>query len=163
MLSTYFSLLRQIAKITMSSLVILTAISARAAETTAASDVTPVQVVDSLELTFGVHPGQRRNHTKGTCAAGEFTATPGAPALSRSQIFFGAPVPVVARFSVAGGNPGVPDATRNARGMALEFRLPNGSRQHMTGAFIQIARVCHLLYKTPGGQIGEPRDLTRLV
>jgi catalase len=132
MLSAYFSLLRQIVKITMSSLVILTAISARAAETTAASDVTPVQVVDSLELTFGVHPGQRRNHTKGTCAVGEFVATPGAPALSRSQIFSGAPVPVVARFSVAGGNPGVPDATRNARGMALEFRLPNGSRQHMT-------------------------------
>jgi catalase len=40
--------------------------------------------------------------------------------------------PVIARFSVAGGNPTVPDATKNARGMALEFRLPDGSRQHMT-------------------------------
>jgi hypothetical protein len=39
---------------------------------------------------------------------------------------------VVARFSIAGGNPTVPDADRSPRGMALEFRLPGGSLQHMT-------------------------------
>jgi catalase len=98
----------------------------------AAEIVTPVQVVDSLEGTFGVHPGERRNHTKGTCALGEFSGTPDAAALSRSKLFTEAHIPVVARFSVAGGNPSVADTTRNARGMALEFRLVDGSRQHMT-------------------------------
>jgi len=46
--------------------------------------------------------------------------------------FSGKEIPVVARFSLAGGNPNVADATRNARGMALEFRLPGGALQHMT-------------------------------
>jgi catalase len=117
----------------VSSVAILVApISGRSAETATPSVTTPVEVIESLEGTFGVHQGQRRNHTKGTCAVGEFVATSGAPALSRSQLFSGALIPVVARFSVAGGNPNVPDSTKNARGMALEFRLPNGSRQHMT-------------------------------
>jgi catalase len=55
-----------------------------------------------------------------------------ATAYSRSALFSGQPVPVVARFSLAGGNPHAPDAERSPRGMALEFRLPNGSLQHMT-------------------------------
>lgn len=94
--------------------------------------VTPGGVVDSLEATFGVHPGQRRNHIKGTCANGEFMGTAEAATLSRSKLFSGASVPVIARFSLAGGNPNIADATRNARGMALEFELPGGGKQHMT-------------------------------
>src|SRR6516165_3311626 len=41
-----------------------------------AADVTPAQMIDAFEGTFGVHPGQRRNHIKGTCAAGQFIGTP---------------------------------------------------------------------------------------
>jgi len=107
-------------------------VSARAAETAAASNVQPYEVINSLEGTFGVHPGQRRNHAKGMCAIGEFVGTKEARALSRSLLFAGTVIPVVARFSIAGGNPNASDATRNARGMALEFRLPDGNRQHMT-------------------------------
>lgn len=91
---------------------------------------TPEQVVGALEAAFGVTPGQRRNHTKGTCAAGEFTGV--ANPYSRSLLFTGKPVPVVARFSLAGGNPHAPDAAKSPRGMALEFRLPGGDVQHMT-------------------------------
>ncbi len=95
-------------------------------------DVTANQVVTALEGAYGVHPGERRNHTKGTCAVGTFVGMPEAAAYSRSALFSGQPVPVVARFSLAGGDPKAPDADRSPRGMALEFRLPNGSRQHMT-------------------------------
>jgi catalase len=95
-------------------------------------DVQPGQVVTSLEGTFGVHPGERRNHIKGTCAAGEFVGTKEAAAYSKSGLFSGAAVPVVARFSLAGGNPKVPDTAISARGLAIEFRLPGGNRQHMT-------------------------------
>src|SRR4029077_13713502 len=90
------------------------------------------QVVTALEGAYGVHPGQRRNHTKGFCALGTFVGKPEAAAYSRSALFSRKPVPVVARFSIAGGDPHVPDAERSPRGMALEFRLPNGSLQHMT-------------------------------
>ena len=95
-------------------------------------EVTADQVVTALEGAYGVHPGQRRNHTKGTCALGTFVGMPEAVAYSRSALFSGQLVPVVARFSLAGGNPTAPDADRSPRGMALEFRLPNGGLQHMT-------------------------------
>lgn len=97
---------------------------------TAAEEATPDQVVAAIEGTFGVHPGERRNHTKGTCAAGEFVGVPNP--YSKSLLFSGKPVPVVARFSLAGGNPKVSDTAKNPRGMALEFRLPNDALQHMT-------------------------------
>lgn len=95
-------------------------------------DVTANDVVTALEGAYGVHPGERRNHAKGTCALGTFVGIREAEAYSRSALFSGSSVPVVARFSLAGGNPTAPDADRSPRGMALEFRLPNGSLQHMT-------------------------------
>lgn len=98
----------------------------------AEKEVTADQVVFALESTFGVTPGERRNHTKGTCALGEFVGRPEAAVYSRSALFSGQPVPVIARFSLAGGNPKAPDTAKTARGMALEFKLPDGSLQHMT-------------------------------
>jgi catalase len=73
-------------------------------------DVTPPEVVTALEQAYGVHPGQRRNHTKGMCALGSFVGSPEAPVYSRSPLFSGSTIPVVARFSLAGGN----DAPRPA-------------------------------------------------
>jgi len=129
----------------------------------AAEAVTPVQVVDSLQGTFGVHAGQRRNHTKGTCAVGEFSGTPEAAALSRSKLFTTAHVPVIARFSIAGGNPDVADTTPIARGMALEFRLPDGTRQHMTmlntpvfGAATPATFNAMLIASRPDPKTGKP-------
>jgi catalase len=86
----------------------------------------------ALEGAYGVHPGQRRNHAKGTCALGAFVGLPEAAAFSRSTMFSGAPVPVVARFSLAGGDPTSSDLDKTPRGMALELRLPDGNLQHMT-------------------------------
>jgi catalase len=101
-------------------------------EPAASTEVTAPQMIDAFEGTFGVHPGQRRNHIKGTCAVGEFVGTTDAAALSRSALFSGKPIPVVARFSLGGGNPEVPDAAPAPRGMALEFRLPGNTLQHIT-------------------------------
>ena len=103
-----------------------------AGESPAGSDVTAPQMIDAFEGTFGVQPGQRRNHTKGICAAGEFTGTADAAALSRSAMFSGKTTPVVARFSLGGGSPDVPDAAPAPRGMALELHLPGGALQHIT-------------------------------
>lgn len=96
------------------------------------NEVTPDQVVTAIEGAFGVTPGERRNHIKGTCAIGEFVGSSEAAIYSRSPLFSGNPVSVISRFSLAGGNPRVPDTAKSARGMALEFRLPDGSLQHMT-------------------------------
>jgi catalase len=96
------------------------------------NEVTADQVITAMEGTFGVTPGERRNHIKGTCALGEFVGSSAAAAYSRSALFSGKPIPVVARFSLAGGNPNAPDTAKSARGMALEFKLPGGGLQHMT-------------------------------
>jgi catalase len=113
------------------ALVIATAVSAPGTGAQQ-SEVTAEEVVAALEAAYGVHHGQRRNHAKGTCALGTFVGMSAASAYSRSALFSGSPVPVVARFSLAGGNPEASDAERSPRGMALEFRLPNGDLQHIT-------------------------------
>jgi catalase len=97
----------------------------------AEAEVTAPQVVQALEGTFGIHQGERRNHTKGSCAAGEFVGTAEAAKYSRSALFSGRTVPVIARFSLAGGNPKAPDVARSARGMALQFKLPQGQLHQM--------------------------------
>ena len=96
------------------------------------SQVSAPQMIDAFEGTFGIHAGQRRNHIKGACAAGEFVGTNEAAALSRSALFSGKTIPVVARFSLGGGNPEVPDAAPAPRGMALEFHLAGNALQHIT-------------------------------
>lgn len=98
----------------------------------AQDEVSADQVVTAIEGTFGVTPGERRNHAKGTCANGEFVGSPEAAAYSKSGLFSGKSIPVIARFSLSGGNPKAPDAAKSARGMALQFKLTEGGLQHMT-------------------------------
>lgn len=88
-------------------------------------------VVAAIEGAFGVTPGERRNHIKGVCAVGEFVGSKDAAVYSRSALFSGKPVPVIARFSLGGGNPKAPDTARSVRGMALQFKLPGGQLQQM--------------------------------
>ena len=70
-----------------------------------AREVTAEQVVNALEGVYGVNRGRRRNHTKGFGALGSFVGAPEAAAYSRSALFSGHEIEVVARFSVAGGDP----------------------------------------------------------
>jgi catalase len=119
----------------MATLVMSAGASAQSASSSAApapSNVEPGQLMQSMEAAFGVHPGQRRNHIKGTCVAGEFVGTPAGAKLSRSALFSGKPVPVVGRFSLGGGDPKIADSAVTVRGMAMEFRLPGGNLQHIT-------------------------------
>jgi len=111
----------------LAGLVALGAPLAMAAE----NPVAPDQVVAAIEGAFGVNPGQRRNHIKGSCATGEFVGSKDAARYTRSALFSGKPVPVVARFSLSGGNPKAPDTAKSVRGMALQFKLPGGKLHQM--------------------------------
>jgi len=84
----------------------------------------PVAMIDALNGTFGKHAGKRASHAKGFCAVGEFTPTTVAANFADSSLFKGGRAPAVLRFSVAGGNPGVSDKVRSARGVAI--RIDNG-------------------------------------
>jgi catalase len=129
----------------------------------AEKEMNAAQVVSALEKAFGVHPGQRRNHTKGTCAEGTFVGLKEAQAYTRSVLFSGKSLPVVARFSLPGGNPEAPDTAKTPRGMALEIRLPDGRLQHMTilntpmfGAATPQTFFDSIVAKTPDPKTGKP-------
>src|ERR1700694_2399163 len=89
-------------------------------------------VNDALEGAYGRHEGKRRNHTKGLGAVGYFVGAKEAAELSRSGLFAGDRIEVIARFSTAGGHPAASDSERSPRGIGLEFRLKSGALQHMT-------------------------------
>lgn len=93
---------------------------------------TKVRQIEQFEGARDVDPAELRNHTTGTCALGSFVGVPGAAMYSRSPLFAGQPVPVVARFSLVGGDAKASGIERQARNMALAFRLPDGSLQHVS-------------------------------
>src|SRR3981189_1526090 len=95
-------------------------------------ELVAVAVNDALEGAYGQHKGKRRNHTKGFGATGYFVGAKEAAQLSRSALFDGDRIEVIARFSVAGGDPSASDSERSPRGMGLEFRLKDGALHHMT-------------------------------
>ena len=90
------------------------------------------QVVGAMEKLNGTVAGQRRNHIVGVCIAGSFTGDKQAQIYSKSALFSGSPIPVIGRFSLAGGNPNAPDSAKSPRGMALQFELPDSKIQHFT-------------------------------
>ena len=100
--------------------------------TFAQDSVTADQVVGAIEKQFGTTPGQRRNHINGVCVAGSFIGDKSIQAYTASPLFSGKSIPVIGRFSLAGGSLKIPDTARNPRGMALEFELPKKQVQHFT-------------------------------
>jgi catalase len=97
------------------------------------------EIVDSLEVINGTHPGFRRVHAKGTICAGTFTATPEAARLSRAAHLQGEPVDATVRFSNASGNPNTSDANPIAgRGMAVKFHLPDGEATDIVSVPVEV-------------------------
>ncbi|MDO7899481.1 catalase family peroxidase [Pseudomonas citrulli] len=94
--------------------------------------LTPKALVNVLEKNNGVHPGFRRNHSKGVCVAGYFESSGEASAYSRAEVFSQARTPVVGRFALPSGNPYAPDGGVPIRSLALRFTQANG-QQWRTG------------------------------
>ena len=89
-----------------------------------------VRLVNQMNALYGQHPGVRANHAKGALFEGMFTPAQGADTLSSAIFLKGNPTPLVIRFSNAGGIPDAPDthpSTDRVRGMAIKFRLSDGS------------------------------------
>src|SRR6478672_5901812 len=91
-----------------------------------------VRLVNQMNALYGQHAGVRANHAKGAVFEGMFTPARGVDTHSSAVFLKGAPTPLVIRFSNAGGVPDAPDthpSTDRVRGMAIKFRLPDGSEQ----------------------------------
>jgi len=97
----------------------------------------PEQIVDALNGIFGSHPGARATHAKGVVLEGVFTPAASARHVSKAAHLQKqkTPVPVIVRFSDSTGLPTIPDTDPGAspRGMALKFKLPDGSNTDIVG------------------------------
>ena len=94
---------------------------------------TPEEAIEVIHGAFGSHPGSRALHAKGAFFTGTFTATPVAKTLTRAAHLQGAPVPVWVRGSDGSGHPRARDSQPDVRGMAVSFRLPDGSATDILG------------------------------
>ena len=109
----------------------LLALVAAVAGAPALAQVDPSRLVDAFERAGGKFDGYRRSGAKGVCAVAEFVGNAEGRALSSASAFSGKPVPVIARFSVGGGNPKAADNARSQRNLALQFDLPGGESWQM--------------------------------
>ena len=74
---------------------------------------------------FGLHPGYRAAHAKGTMLSGTFKPAPGAQSLTKAPHIVRESTPVTVRFSNSTGIPQIPDHApdANPRGLAIRFNL----------------------------------------
>jgi catalase len=86
-------------------------------------------LVNALNAVFGKHDGLRAAHTHGICVKGSFKPTADAATLSKAPHFNAKePVPVLARFSMGGGDPAASNAAKdNVRGLAIHFDIGKGN------------------------------------
>ena len=118
----------------MSKLLLSSLTVAVLASFSAQAQTAPAQPNDFIEVftkLFGEHKGIRKGHAKGVCAVGDFTPSAAATARFDAALFSGAAIPVTYRFSMAGGNPVVPDYARSPRGLAAQFTLTDGSKHNI--------------------------------
>ncbi len=108
--------------------------------------VSPDDAIEAIRGAGGAQPGYRALHAKGTLYRGTFTASPDAAMLSRAEHLDGSRVPALIRFSNGSGNPNQRDGLPGVRGMAMKFRLPDGST---TDVSTQTARL--FVSSTPDG------------
>ena len=82
-------------------------------------------ILAQFDAIFGLHPGFRPAHAKGTLLTGTFTPAAGAAALTRAPHLNRPSTPVTVRFSNSTGLPALPDGDPNAdpRGVAVRFHL----------------------------------------
>jgi len=121
------------------------------------------QVIATMEGINGITPGARRNHIRGICASGRFVGSKALQSYTRSALFSGQSLPVLARFSLAGGNPNAPDTARSPRGLAIELQLPQGQAHHFTFLNLPVFSASNpqtfldaLLANAPDPQTGKP-------
>jgi len=85
------------------------------------------RLVDSINQSYGVHPGHRAAHAKGVLCAARLIPTFEAARLTRAAHLAGGEIRAHIRFSNGSGDPAAPDGARDARGMAVKFYLPDST------------------------------------
>jgi catalase len=102
-----------------------------------ASAATPASIVEALKAVAGNPPKVRVSFAKGRCVHGTYAPSDRAEEITKSRSFT-KPSRVLARFSVGGGNPKVPD-TNNLVLRGFSFKL--GDEDHRSDILVESAPV----------------------
>lgn len=108
------------------ALVSIAAIAANCSSVQAQTADPVPAVVEAMQTLAGKGAKHRPSGAKGQCYTGTFTPSADAVKLSHATIFE-KPSPVLARFSVGGGNPKVADGNK-AVNRGFSFKIDNGGR-----------------------------------
>jgi len=98
------------------------------------TELSPAAAIDRIRSAFGAGDARHRTlHAKDSFYEGSFVGSARAAELCRAEVFSGASIPALVRWSNGGGNPKVPDKAPDVRGMAVKLRLPDGSATDLLG------------------------------
>lgn len=127
------------------------------------------QAVNAIESLSGVHPGYRRAHARGICCRAVFRPNGLAAAFTTAAHLQEQESAAVVRFSGSSTDPALADLLSPAKGMAVQFSLPDGGSTSLVGAtvpvffartpeaFVDIVRTA---YKAQEGNLG-PLELIK--
>jgi catalase len=96
------------------------------------------RLVDALNASYGVHPGQRAAHARGVLCSATFHPLAAAATLCRAPHLSGGPHRAHVRFSNGSGDPTIADGVRDARGMAVKIYLPDGATTDVVGITLPV-------------------------
>ncbi|WP_084783759.1 catalase family peroxidase [Paenibacillus sp. FJAT-26967] len=96
------------------------------------------QAVDAIEDLSGTHPGYRRAHAKGICCRAVFRPSGLAAALTTAPHLQEQEIEAVVRFSGSSTDPALADALSPAKGMAVQFTLPDGGITNLVGVTVPV-------------------------
>lgn len=102
------------------------------------------KAVNQIEKVFGEYPGHRRAHARGSVYEAVFSANGNASMLTTAPHFQTEEVEALVRFSHFSPDPTWADIMSPAKGMAVQFKLPDGEVTNIVGVTAPI-----FLAKTP--------------
>jgi catalase len=127
-------------------------------------------LIEQVQAVSGVHPGRRVLHAKGVGASGTFRSSGLAASITTAaHLQPDAVVPVEVRFSNGSADPDAHDGARDGRGLAVKFRLADGSSTDIVSLslpvffvrtvedFVEFVKV-----REPDPETGQP-DLERIL
>ncbi|WP_183096134.1 catalase [Nocardioides stalactiti] len=139
------------------------------------SEPTPEQAITRIQAAFGEPHGDYRTlHAKGAFYEGTFVGTAEAAKRCRALHLQGEEVPVLVRWSNGGGRFAA-DGAQDVRGMAVSFKLPDGTSTDLLGqtaprfpvrtpeAFVQMVEAAASPVKLVGFLARHPSALGPLV
>lgn len=96
------------------------------------------EAVDELERVSGIHPGYRRAHARGFCCRASFLPSGKAVPFTTAPHLQEREIKAIVRFSGSSTDPALADLLSPAKGMAVQFMLPDGGITNMVGVTVPV-------------------------